>query len=79
MSFNVAFTPTSSTISGFLSFASDASGNGTYAKIDSTTRTPRTPTTPSSPGQTYYYEAIGVDSGGQESARSTPPVEASIP
>jgi hypothetical protein len=43
------------------------------------TRTPRTPTAPSSPGRRNYYEAAAVDSSGQESARSTPPVQASIP
>jgi hypothetical protein len=120
MSFNVAFTPTGSgTISGSLSFASNASNqqalesltgigtvtqhnvnlwwnpstgaagynvyrstgaNGTYAKINPTLD-PSTAYTDSTvvSGQTYYYEAAAVDSSGQESARSTPPVQASIP
>ena len=30
-------------------------------------------------GQTYYYAATSVNSAGQESARSTPPVQAAIP
>jgi fibronectin type 3 domain-containing protein len=57
-----------------------ASANGTYAKINSTLD-PNTAYTDSTvvSGQTYYYEATAVDSGGQESARSTPPVQASIP
>jgi len=120
MSFNVAFTPTGSgTISGSLSFASNASNspalqsltgigtvvqhsvnlwwdastgvagynvyrsssaNGTYAKINSPldSNTAYTDSTVVS-GQTYYYEATAVNSSGQESARSTPPVAASIP
>jgi hypothetical protein len=31
------------------------------------------------PGHTYFYEATSVNSSGQESARSTPPVVANIP
>jgi fibronectin type 3 domain-containing protein len=30
-------------------------------------------------GQTYYYAATSVNSNGQESARSKPPVEAVVP
>jgi hypothetical protein len=30
-------------------------------------------------GQTYYYAATAVNSGGQESVRSTPPVSATVP
>jgi hypothetical protein len=30
-------------------------------------------------GQTYYYEATSVNSSGQESSRSTPPVVAAVP
>jgi hypothetical protein len=120
MSFNVAFTPTGSgTVSGSLSFISNASNsktvesltgigtstnysvnlywnastnvagynvyrstssNGTYSKINSTLD-PGTAYTDSSvaSGATYYYEATAVNSSGQESARSTPPVVASIP
>jgi hypothetical protein len=120
MSLNVAFTPTvSGTITGSLTFATDASNpqalasltgigtvtqhsvnlwwnastnvagynvyrstsaNGTYAKInralepnsaynDSTVVT----------GQTYYYEATAVNSSGQESMPSAPPVAAIVP
>jgi len=120
LSFNVAFTPQSSgTISGSLSFASNASNsqasetlngvgtittysvslywnssseaqgynvyrstaaNGTYSKINSSLN-PTTAYTDSTvaPGQTYYYEATTVSSSGQESARSTPAVQAVVP
>ena len=120
VSFNVAFTPQSSgTISGSLSFASNASSSGTlesltgigtatqysvnlswnpssdvmgynvyrstaangkYSKINSSVN-PNTAYTDSTvvSGQTYYYAATSVNSSGQESARSTPPVEAAIP
>jgi hypothetical protein len=120
MSFNVTFTPTASgTVSGSLSFVSNASNSktlesltgtgsskqysvnlywnastdvvgynvyrstnssGTYAKINSALD-PNTAYTDVSvaSGATYYYEATAVNSAGQESARSTPPVVASIP
>jgi hypothetical protein len=120
MSFNVAFTPTGSgTVSGSLSFVSNAStsqtsesltgtgtskqysvdlywnastdvagynvyrstsSNGSYAKINSSLD-PSTAYTDSAvtSGATYYYEATAVNSSGQESALSTPPVVASIP
>jgi hypothetical protein len=120
LSFNVAFTPKASgTISGSLSFTSNASttqtvesltgtgtvlpysvnlywntssgvtgynvyrstnSNGTYAKINSTLD-PSTAYTDNNvvSGGTYYYEATAVSSSGEESARSTPPVEASVP
>jgi len=120
VSFNVAFTPQSSgTISGSLSFASNASSSGTlesltgigtatqysvnlswnpssdvmgynvyrstaangkYSKINSSVN-PNTAYTDSTvvSGQTYYYAATSVNSSGQESALSTPPVEAAIP
>jgi hypothetical protein len=120
MSFNVAFTPTGSgTVSGSLSFTSNASNkqtsesltgtgtlkqysvnlywnagtnvtgynvyrstssNGTYSKINSALD-PNTAYTDGSvaSGATYYYEATAVNSSGQESTRSTPPVVASIP
>ncbi len=120
MSFNVAFTPTGSgTVSGSLSFTSNASNkqtsesltgtgtskqysvnlywnastdvvgynvyrspssNGSYAKINSTLD-PNTAYADGSvaSGATYYYEATAVNSSGQESTRSTPPVVASIP
>lgn len=56
------------------------STNGTYAKINSSLQasTAYTDTTVVS-GQTYYYAATSVNSAGQESTRSTPPVQAAIP
>jgi hypothetical protein len=56
------------------------SASGTFAKINSTLD-PNTAYTDNSvaSGQTYYYEATSVNSAGQESARSTPPVQAVIP
>lgn len=120
LSFNVAFTPqTSGTVSGSLSFTSNAStsqtvesltgdgttqtysvnlywnastdvsgynvyrstaSNGTYAKIN-TALDPSTAYTDNgvAAGATYYYEATAVNSSGQESALSTPPVVAVIP
>jgi hypothetical protein len=120
MSFNVGFTPTGSgTVSGSLSFISNASNsqtsesltgtgtqkqysvnlywnastgvvgynvyrctssNGSYAKINSSLD-PNTAYTDSgvASGTTYYYEATAVNSSGQESAPSSPPVVASIP
>jgi hypothetical protein len=120
MSFNVAFTPQSSgTISGSLSFSSNASNsqaseslsgtgtvipasvslfwnsssdavgynvyrstaaNGTYSKINPVLEANTAYTDNSvSSGQTYYYEATSVNSAGQESTRSTPAVQASVP
>ena len=120
VSFNVAFTPQSSgSVSGSLSFASNASssstpepltGTGTatqynvnlswnpssevmgynvyrsttatgkFSKINSSV-TPNTAYTDGTvvSGQTYYYAATSVNSAGQESALSTPPVAASVP
>ena len=120
VSFNVGFTPKGSgTISGSLSFASNASNSpaveslagigtapqfkvdlswnastgvagynvyrsmsptGTYTKINPAldANTAYTDASVAS-GQTYYYEATAVNSSGQESARSSPPVSASIP
>jgi len=56
------------------------SPTGTYARINSTPDA-NTAYTDSGvvAGQTYYYEATAVNSAGQESVRSTPPVAASIP
>ncbi len=56
------------------------SSNGTFAKINSAldANTAYTDNSVVS-GQTYYYEATAVDSSGQESVRSTPPAQASIP
>ncbi|MGB8580655.1 MAG: choice-of-anchor D domain-containing protein [Candidatus Sulfotelmatobacter sp.] len=120
MTFNVAFTPTSSGAeSGTLAFASNANSSsgpaslsgtgtattysvnlswnassdvagynvyrsttatGTYAKINPSVdaNTAYTDSTVVA-GQTYYYEATSVNSSGQESARSTPPVVAAVP
>jgi hypothetical protein len=120
LSFNVAFTPQSSgTVSGSLSFTSNASisqtvesltgdgtiqtysvnlywnastdvsgynvyrstsSGGTYAKINSAldASTAYTDSGVTS-GATYYYEATAVNSSGQESGLSTPPVVAVIP
>jgi hypothetical protein len=120
VSFNVAFAPqTSGTLSGSLSFVSNASNpqatesltgigtvtaysvnlfwntssdvagynvyrsatpTGTYSKINSTLD-PNTAYTDSTvvAGQTYYYAATSVSSSGQESSRSTPPVQAAVP
>lgn len=56
------------------------SSTGTYVRINPTLEA-NTAYTDSSvvSGQTYYYEATAVNSSGQESVRSTPPVPASIP
>jgi hypothetical protein len=120
VAFNVAFKPTGSgTVSGSLSFASNAASsqtlesltgigataqysvnlswnassgvvgynlyrsttsNGAYTKINSTVDA-NTAYTDSAvaAGRVYYYEATSVSSAGQESARSTPPLEVSIP
>ena len=120
VTFNVAFTPTSSgSESGTLAFASNAnsssaaesltgtgtattysvnlswnassdvagyniyrstSATGTFAKINPNVdaNTAYTDSTVAS-GVTYYYEATSVNSSGQESARSTPPVVAAVP
>jgi hypothetical protein len=120
LSFNVAFQPTSSgTVSGSLSFTSNAANSqtiesltgvgmtqqhtvnltwnassgvagyniyrstssaGPFAKINSTLDA-NTAFSDSAvvSGQTYYYEATAVDSSGQESVPSSPPVAASIP
>lgn len=56
------------------------SASGTYAKMNSTVDANTAFTDNSvTAGQTYYYEATAVNSAGQESARSTPPVQAAIP
>ncbi len=54
--------------------------NGTYSKIN-TSLNANTAYTDSavSSGQTYYYAATSVNSGGQESPRSTPSVQAVVP
>ena len=54
--------------------------NGAYTKINSTVDA-NTAYTDSAvaAGQVYYYQATSVSSTGQESARSTPPLEVAIP
>jgi len=53
---------------------------GTYTKVNSAVD-PNTAYTDNSvtSGQTYYYSATSVNSAGQESAKSTPPVQAVVP
>ena len=56
------------------------SAGGAYTKVNSTLEANTAYTDNSvAAGQTYFYEATSVSSGGQESARSTPPVEAVVP
>ena len=73
------FWNSSSDVTGYNVYRS-TSTNGTYSKINSTLNgtTSYTDSAVAS-GQTYYYEATAVNSSGQESARSTPPVQAVIP
>jgi hypothetical protein len=68
-----------SDVTGYNVYRSTAA-NGTYSKINSTLNpsTAYTDTTVVS-GQTYYYAATSVNASGQESARSTPSVEAVVP
>jgi fibronectin type 3 domain-containing protein len=56
------------------------SATGSYAKVNSSLD-PTTAYTDSgvASGQTYYYAATSVNSGGMESAKSTPPVVAAVP
>jgi hypothetical protein len=57
-----------------------SSANGTYSKLNSTLQANTAYTDNSvASGKTYFYAATSVNSAGQESARSTPPVEAVIP
>ena len=69
----------SSDVSGYNVYRG-TSASGAYAKINSSleANTAYTDGTVIS-GQTYYYEATSVSSSGQESARSTPPVQAKVP
>jgi hypothetical protein len=69
----------SSDVTGYNVYRSTSS-NGTFTKINSglDAATTYTDTTVAA-GQTYYYEATSVNSAGQESARSTPAVQATIP
>jgi hypothetical protein len=56
------------------------SANGTFTKINSALNA-NTAYTDSSvtSGQTYYYAATSVNSAGQESAKSTPAIQVSVP
>ena len=69
----------SSDVAGYNVYRSTSS-SGTYNKINSSldANTAYTDSTVVS-GQTYYYEASSVNPSGQESARSAPPVKATIP
>jgi hypothetical protein len=69
----------SQNVEGYNIYRSTAA-NGTYAKINSTleANTAYTDNTVAS-GQTYYYEATSVNYSGEESVRSTPPVQAVVP
>jgi hypothetical protein len=77
-SVNLYWNP-STDVTGYNVYRSTAS-NGNYSKINSSLdpTTAFTDTTVAS-GQTYYYAATSVNSTGQESSRSTPPVEAVVP
>jgi hypothetical protein len=71
---------TSQNVAGYNVYRS-TSATGTYAKLNTTgllAATTFTDTT-SQPGQTYFYVATAVDTSGNESAYSTPPVQAVIP
>ncbi len=69
----------STNVAGYNIYRS-TSPSGTYAKINPALDA-NTAYTDSgvAAGQTYYYEATAVNSAGQESVRSTPPVAAAIP
>src|SRR5580704_4567139 len=69
----------STNVAGYNVYRSTAA-NGTYAKVNPNldAGTAYTDSTVAS-GQTYYYEATSVNSSGQESSRSTPPVVAAVP
>ena len=73
------FWNSSSGVVGYNVYRSTAA-NGTYSKLNSTVdaNTAYSDATVVS-GQTYYYAATSVNSSGQESARSTPPVAATVP
>jgi hypothetical protein len=69
----------SSDVTGYNLYRSTSS-NGSYSKINSTLD-PNTAYTDTSvvAGNTYFYAATSVNSSGQESSLSTPPVEAVVP
>ena len=69
----------SSDVDGYNVYRSSTS-NGSYSKINSTldANTAYTDTSVVS-GNTYFYAATSVNSSGEESSLSTPPVEAVVP
>jgi hypothetical protein len=73
------FWNSSSDVVGYNVYRSTAA-SGTYSKINSALDS-NTAFTDSAvvSGQTYYYAATSVSSSGQESTRSTPPVQVAIP
>jgi hypothetical protein len=73
------FWNSSSGVVGYNIYRSTAA-NGIYSKLNSTpnANTAYADGTVVS-GQTYYYSATAVNSSGQESTRSTPPVPATVP
>jgi fibronectin type 3 domain-containing protein len=75
---NLSWNP-SSEVMGYNVYRSTAA-SGKYSKINSSVN-PNTAYVDSTvvSGQTYYYAATSVNSGGQESALSTPAVAASVP
>ena len=77
-SVNLSWNP-SSDVMGYNVYRSTAA-NGKYSKINSSVN-PNTAYTDSTvvSGQTYYYAATSVNSSGQESSLSTPPVGAAVP
>jgi hypothetical protein len=70
---------TSSNVAGYNVYRSTTSG-GTYSKLNASLVTGTTFTDGTcQPGLTYYYVATSVDVSGNESAYSTPPLQAVIP
>ena len=70
---------TSSNLAGYNVYRSTTSG-GTYTKLNSSLITGTTFTDGTcQAGQTYYYAATAVDTSGNESAYSSPPLQAVIP
>jgi len=77
-SVNLSWNP-SSDVMGYNVYRSTAA-NGKYSKINSSVN-PNTAYTDNTvvSGQTYYYAATSLNSSGQESSLSTPPVGAAVP
>ncbi len=75
---NLSWNP-SSDVTGYNVYRS-TTATGQFSKINSSV-TPNTAYSDSTvvSGQTYYYAATSVNTAGQESALSTPPVAASVP